>query len=515
MTSAHVENPFVEGENRVLRPPATAIVIFGATGDLTHRKLLPALYNLAFDDHLPGRFAIIGASRTKWSDQDFREKTKASLEKFSRRSVKGEIWDRFSENLFFHPLDGTKEEDFDSLSSRISSLEEEFGEVMNCLFYLATSPKFFAPICRNLDRVGLGKDRAEGIHSSSVVLEKPFGFDLASAKELNDQLGKYFDESQVYRIDHYLGKETVQNILVFRFANGIFEPLWNRQHIDSIQITVSETVGVGSRAGYFDQTGILRDIVQNHLLQLLALLCIEPPLSLSSPDSIRDEKVKVLESLVPFTPESLPLATLRGQYRGGFVNGEEVKAYTDEEGIDPNSTTETYAALRLAIDNWRWAGVPIYVRAGKRLPKRITEISLYFKKVPEAMFRGRQIQQIDPSVLSIQVQPQEGISFFINSKPPGPRLRVNSVKMDFLYDDSFAISSPEAYERLLLDAMKGDPTLFIRNDEIEEAWSFLEPVLEYWKKGSQAALHHYPSGQWGPVAADELLLSPDHRWRAL
>ena len=510
-----MDNPFEEGENRVIKPPSTVVVIFGATGDLTHRKLLPALYNLQNDEYLPSNFIIIGAARSKLSDQDFRDKMYDGIKKFSRRSLDEKVWQSFSENIYYQSVDGTNQADFVKLKEKIEGLCKEKGENFNYLYYLATSPSFFGDICTNLKAAGLVEEPAAGLRSTSVIIEKPFGHDLDSARELNLTLRNSFAEEQIYRIDHYLGKETVQNILVFRFANGIFEPLWNRNYIDHIQISVCEHLGLGGRAGYFDKTGILRDIVQNHLLQILSLLCIEAPISLSNADSIRDEKVKVLKSIKRFSLEDVHEQTIRAQYKKGYIEGAEVPGYLEEQGVDPNSTTDTYVALRLEIDNWRWSGVPIYVRAGKRLPKRITEITVYFKRPPGTLFKGRQIQELDQNILAIQVQPKEGISLRVSSKPPGPRMRIRPVEMDFTYDTSFGVESPEAYERLILDAMKGDATLFTRNDEIEESWDLLAPVFTAWKSDKPPAVHAYEAGTWGPSAAADLLRPLNHKWRRL
>ena len=363
--------------------------------------------------------------------------------------------------------------------------------------------------------VGLVEPPQSSERKTAIVVEKPFGYDVPSARALNNELRENLAEEQIFRIDHYLGKETVQNILVFRFGNGIFEPLWNSRYIDSIQISVCEDIGVGSRADYFDKNGILRDIVQNHVLQMLALLCIEPPLSLSDADSIRDEKVKVLRMVKRLTPDEVLHQTVCARYSPGFIKGQPVKGYSEEEGVGSASRTETYIALKLGIDNWRWSGVPIYIRAGKRLPKRITEISVMFKRPPNALFHGRQVSSLTQNVLSIQVQPQEGISLSINSKPPGPRIRLRTVNMDFTYDDSFGIPSPDAYERLLLDAMKGDATLFTRDDEIEAAWDLLAPILDSWKNNAKVPLHEYSAGSWGPEDAAQLLAPSGHSWRNL
>jgi glucose-6-phosphate 1-dehydrogenase len=377
------------------------------------------------------------------------------------------------------------------------------------------APQFFGPIASNLKEVGLIEPYAKGARQTSVVVEKPFGHDLQSARELNKVIRESLAEEQIYRIDHYLGKETVQNILVFRFANGIFEPLWNRKYVDHIEISVCEDIGIGTRAAYFDQNGILRDIVQNHVLQMLALLCIEPPNSLSDADSIRNEKAKVLRSIKRMTPEEVRTHTVRAQYTSGTVGGEAALGYLEEKGVAPDSKTDSFVALKLEIDNWRWSGVPIYIRAGKRLSKRITEMAIFFNKAPDSLFKGRQVGELEHNVLSIQVQPKEGMSLRISSKPPGPRMRVRPVEMDFTYDSSFGVASPEAYERLLLDVMKGDATLFTRNDEIEESWDLLAPIFKEWESSNPPPVFTYEAGTWGPAAADELINTTKDSWRKL
>ena len=509
------ENPFAEGENRVIRPPATAVVIFGATGDLTHRKLMPALYNLAEDGYLPSNFAVFGAARSELSDEQFRASMYDSVKKYSRRQVNDKVWEQFSRNMFYQPVDSTTDAGFRKLKDRLEKLSTGGKENYNYLYYLAVAPSVFGPTSARLKEVGLVEPARGGVRETRLVVEKPFGHDLPSALELNSTLTKSFAEEQIFRIDHYLGKETVQNILVFRFANGIFENVWNRNYIDHIQVSWSEDIGVGSRAGYFDKSGLLRDIVQNHLLQVLALLCIEPPASLSDANAIRDEKVKVLSSFRRFTSDDVANYTVRGQYSKGSIDGQTVKGYLEEQDIAPDSRTETFAALKLEIDNWRWSGVPIFVRAGKRLPKRITEISIYFKKPPGSMFKGRQVGDLEQNVLAIQVQPNEGISLKILSKPPGPRMRVRPVVMDFTYGDSFGVASADAYERLLLDSMKGDATLFIRNDEIDQAWDLLDPVLNRWRDDKNFPVDTYEAGTWGPSSAARLLRPTGHRWRRL
>ena len=501
-----------DGESQVIRPPATACVIFGATGDLTHRKLIPALYNLAHDGYLPEKFAVVGAARSKLTDEQFRQSLYESLVKHSRRKIIPEVWEKFSKSIYYQSVDSASDVGFKELRTKLESLASSPNERWNYLYYLAVAPSVFAPTSARLKEAGLVSSLKAGERITSLVVEKPFGHDLPSALELNSGLRQSFAEEQIFRIDHYLGKETVQNILVFRFANGIFEQLWNRHYIDHIQLSWSEDIGVGSRAGYFDSSGLLRDIVQNHLLQVLALLCIEPPTSLNDANSIRNEKVKVLSSFKRFSLDDVANYTVRGQYGPGMVNGSQVIGYSEESGIAPGSKTETFAALKLEIDNWRWAGVPIYVRAGKRLPKRVTEISIYFKRPPGSMFKGRQVGQIEPNVLTIQIQPNEGISLKISSKPPGPRMQVKPVVMDFTYGGSFGVSSADAYERLLLDAMKSDATLFIRNDEIEQCWDLLDPVLNRWHDDPSFPIHYYPAGTWGPEAASGLLTPNGHAW---
>ena len=506
-------NPFAEGEDRTLRPPATALVIFGATGDLTRRKLIPALFDLYRDGHLPAHFAVIGAARKPVPDGEFRDVLHKGVAEHSSRKFTGEEWEGFSNNIFYQQVRFDAVEDYRVLKTRLAALEKDRGGNLHYLYYLATGPEFFGEIAGRLHEAGLVEPE-ESNRRTSIVVEKPFGHDFASARELNREMRRCFAESQIFRIDHYLGKETVQNILVFRFSNGIFEPLWNHKYIDHIQIAVCESIGVGSRAGYFDTSGILRDIVQNHLLQVLSLLCIEPPINLSA-DAIRDEKVKVLKSIRRLKREDVSNCTVRAQYTSGFMDGKDVKGYLEESGVAQASSTDTYFAWRMFIDNWRWAGVPIYIRAGKRLPKRITELTIYFRSAPDSIFKGHSDCAISPNVLSIQVQPKEGMTLTMSSKPPGPRMRVHPVSMEFSYGHSFGVRSPDAYERLLLDAMKGDTTLFTRDDEIEEAWGCLEQVLEAWHSDDPPAVYRYPAGTWGPAGASELLKPLGHHWRRL
>lgn len=492
----------------------TVLVIFGASGDLTRRKLVPALAELVGEGYLK-EFYVIGASRTKFSDDDFREELLDAVKRYSRRPPSDEDWLKFAKNIFYQPLDGTEQEDFIALKNRIADITGwREGAKVNYLYYLSTAARFFVSIAENLKAAGLVESDVKAVRSTRLVVEKPFGDDLASAKSLNKQLRECFREDQIFRIDHYLGKETVQNILVMRFCNNVFEPLWNNRYIEQIQISVCEDIGVGTRADFFDRTGITKDIVQNHVLQMLSLLCIEPPLSLKNPDYIRDEKVKVLRAVRrPSCDEVMNLA-VRGQYTSGLIRGEPVVSYLEEKGVASNSQAETFVAMKLEINNWRWVGVPIYIRAGKRLPKRVTQISVFFREVPDSLISNSAGLHVGQNVLSIQVQPREGITLTLNSKLPGLRMRVKPVELDFSYVHSFAERSPDAYERLLLDAIKGDSTLFTRDDEIEEAWDLLAPFLEVWNN-QQGDVWPYPAGTWGPDKAALLLSQRKHSWHDL
>src|SRR6266508_3143358 len=503
-------NPLREGLSARAVPQPCIIVIFGATGDLTNRKLIPALYNLAADGDLPPAVAIVGFARREKSDEEFRAELEKATRKFSRQGVRDEIWKTFAQSIFYHRSEFGDESGYQSLVQRLGKIDEERGTRGNRLFYLAAAPEQFEPILKNLKAAGLNKAR-EGSWAR-VIIEKPFGRDLASARELNRVVRNSFREDQTYRIDHFLGKETAQNILVMRFANAIFSPLWNTRYIDHLQITAAETLGVEARAGYYEDAGALRDMVQNHLLQLLCLVAMEPPTDLSA-DSIRDEKVKVVRSLHRWSRNEIAANVVRGQYTKGTIHGEPILGYRQEQNVNPDSQTETFVALRLFIDNWRWADVPVYMRVGKRLPKSATEISIHFKKAPAVLF-NKDLR--DLNVLVIRIQPDEGISLRIHAKVPGTSFRIEPVKMDFHYGTSFGKASPEAYERLLLDAMSGDATLFARRDEVEEAWAFIDPIEEAWHAKKDAPeLFFYPSGSWGPDAADDLLARDGRAWRRL
>jgi glucose-6-phosphate 1-dehydrogenase len=505
-------NPLREGLTTRTMPQPCALVIFGATGDLTMRKLVPAIYNIAADGELPPAVSIIGFARRPKSDDEFRKDMEQAVRKFSRQTVRDELWNGFARSIFYHPSEFGDEEGYKRLAERLDQLDKEHGTRGNRLFYFACSPDQFEPILKNLKKAGLSKAR-EGSWAR-VIVEKPFGTDLKSAQHLNQIVLDAFSEDQIYRIDHFLGKETAQNILVLRFANAIFEPLWNTRYIDHVQITAAETLGVEGRAGYYEGAGALRDMVQNHLLQLLCLVAMEPPTDLGA-DSIRDEKVKVVRSLRHFAENDIANFVVRGQYAAGAIGGKPVPAYREEKNVNPKSQTETFVALRLLIDNWRWADVPIYVRVGKRLPKSGTEISVHFKKAPSVLF-NKESQAFDQNVLVIRIQPDEGISLRMQAKMPGTSFRIEPVKMDFHYGTSFGKASPEAYERLLLNAMSGDATLFARRDEVEQAWAFIDTIEHAWAaKENAPELFTYPAGSWGPDEADELLARDGRAWRRL
>ncbi len=498
-------------------------MILGATGDLTARKLLPALYRLAFQGYMPQRFAMVGVARREKSDASFREELTPGLRAPGGGPADPSALADFLGRLYYHRMSVEDASAYGELGDRLERLERSLGiPPRRRLFYLATSPTQIEPILRSLRASGLVQPPAVSGGWQRVVIEKPFGRDLESARSLNAVVAATLDETQVYRIDHYLGKETVQNLLSFRFANAIFEPLWNRRHIASIQITAAETVGMeGGRAGYYDTAGALRDMVQNHLMQLLCLVAMEPP-SRFEADAIRNEKVKVLKTLDPMSPEETAQSTVRGQYGPGSILGRPVAGYREEPGVAADSTTETYAALRLKLDNWRWAGVPFFLRTGKRLPKRATEIAIEFRVPPVGIFQRRvdgapraERRPIAPNVLLLHIQPDEGISLMFDAKVPGMSMRTQAVKMDFRYGHAFARPSPEAYERLLLDALTGDSTLFTRHDEVEAAWAFVTSVLDGWAQAPPPAFPNYQAGEWGPQEAGRLFHPEEGSWRRL
>jgi glucose-6-phosphate 1-dehydrogenase len=502
------ENPLVAGLERLPVPPTT-LTIFGATGDLSRRKLLPALYNLAHEGALPERFNLIGVSRRDQSDDDFRAFARDAIGEFSRRDPDQTVLDGLLANMRYIGFSFDDQDGYKRLGGALQELDQDSGQPLNRDFYLSTAPEYFPVITRALKEADLHRhDKAD----VRAIIEKPFGTDLESAQELQRVVSSVFRERQVFRIDHYLGKETVQNVMAFRFANFMFEPVWNRNYIDHIQITAAEDLGIGSRAGYYDQSGALRDLVQNHMLQLLTLTCMEPPASFEA-NKVRDEKVKVLQAITPPTPEEVRASTVRAQYKAGVVGGEDVPGYLDEEGVPDDSRTETYAALRLEVHNWRWAGVPIYLRTGKRLARKVTEIAVQLKPVPHLAFQSPGSVGVQPNQLILTVQPNEGVSLSLGAKIPGSRMRIRPVNMEFLYGSAFMSQSPEAYERLILDAMRGDATLFTRNDEVISQWSIIEPILKTWQEDDGTPVTTYAAGSSGPDAADELI--EPHTWRRI
>jgi glucose-6-phosphate 1-dehydrogenase len=501
MTEVQVaENPLLEGLGPRRTPEPCVLVIFGASGDLTHRKIFPALYALAYRRLLPEKFAIVGASRSEWSDDEFRDQMEHAVREFGRDDFKQEVWDWLAQATRYIPLDFADESREDHLSEVLTELDAERGTGGNRVYYFAVPPQAMPTLVQELGE----RRKTEGW--TRLIVEKPFGHDLASARELTELISTHFTEEEVFRIDHYLGKETVQNMLALRFANGIFEPIWNRQFVDHIQITVAETLGIEARAGYYEQAGAIRDIFQNHMLQLVALTAMEPPIDFTA-ESVRNEKVKVLKAM--HTPG--PKHVVRGQYGPGYIEGKEVPGYREEEGVDPGSMTETYVAAKLFVDNWRWADTPIYVRTGKRLARRETTIGIQFKRAPHPPFEDATTEELEPNLLLVHVQPDEGVSLAIGAKVPGQGMSIRTVHMDFLYGGAFRTDLPEAYERLLLDAMLGEQTLFTRSDEVEEQWAIVDAVVAGWKRDRPAFPNH-AAGTWGPAAADELIRRDGREW---
>jgi glucose-6-phosphate 1-dehydrogenase len=505
------ENVLREGLRLERVPEPAILVLFGATGDLCHRKVVPALYHLWRSNLLPHEFVLLAIGRREYEDDAFRTEIHASLEQYSRILPLDEpAWRSFSERIRYHQLDFADATGFDVLSTRLDQLDEDVGTRGNRLFYLATQPSQFADIVAQLGRVGLDHEHHDG-GWRRIVIEKPFGHDLDSAKRLNREVSKVFRESQVYRIDHYLGKETVRNLLVLRFGNGTFEPLWNRRYVDHIQITVAESIGIENRGAFYEQTGASRDVLQNHLLQLVSLVAMEPPAAFQA-DALRDEKVKVLRAIG--TDPTDPTQVVRGQYGPGWVAATQVPGYRQEAGVDPESETETYVAAKLTIDDWRWSGVPFYVRTGKRLAKRSTEIAIQFREVPHRLFRDAGADP-DPNLLAIRIQPDEGIMLRFSAKVPGLGMAVRPVTMDFTYGSAFNVDSPDAYETLILDALQGDASLFTRADEVEEAWSIVDPIIDAWASGPPPDFPNYEAGSLGPAEADEMLARDGRRWRRI
>ena len=484
------------------------VVIFGANGDLTKRKLMPALYRLAYEGRLAPGFAVIGISRTAMTDDDFRSRMRDSVSKFLEDSPFDEdLWKSFAQGLSYLPGDVGDAELYKKIGTSLQEIEKQYETAGNVLFYLSTQPSQYAEIAEGLGSAGLSK----GAGWRRIIIEKPFGHDLTSARELNVRIQAHFGEEQIYRIDHYLGKETVQNIMAFRFGNGIFEPLWNRRYIDHVQITAAESIGVEGRGAYYQEAGALRDMIQNHLLQVMATIAMEPSATFSS-DAVRDERAKLLRSVHIMSPEEVEHDAVAGQYGPGRVGGQQVVGFRQETGVNPDSPTNTYAAATFLVDNWRWAGVPFYIRTGKYLPKRVSEIAIHFKSAPLAVFGNSDTTATAPNLLILRIQPEEGISLKFVSKRPGAGMTLRPVSMDFNYGASFGERSPSAYETLLLDAIIGDATLYTRQDMVEASWRAVQPILDCWA-AKKFAFPNYAAGTWGPAAADEMLARRGHTWR--
>ncbi|MFQ5514973.1 MAG: glucose-6-phosphate dehydrogenase [Myxococcota bacterium] len=495
-----------------LRPEPCTLVILGACGDLSRRKLLPALHNLALDGVLPEHTAVVAFARREHGDESYRRLARDCVEKHSRQPIDAQAWPRLERSLYYQcgSLDDPRA--YVELRKRLEELELDPGIPRSRVFYLSVPPSLFETCIRGLHEAGLVHPHRAGSPFARVIVEKPVGRDLDSAAKINDELSRVCDERQIFRIDHYLGKETVQNILVMRFGNAIFEPLWNKSHIDHVQITVAEEVGVGTRGGYYEETGALRDMVQNHILQLLCLTAMEPPWSLTA-DVVRDHKLEVLRCLRPITGEDVGRYVVRAQYGAGFVGDVAVPGYRQERGVANDSITETYVALRVFIDNWRWSGVPFYLRTAKRMPRRATEIAVQFKDAPPILYNRDRSAPLDPNLLTLRIQPDEGLSLRISAKRPGPRLRTSAVEMDFAYGAAFGGSSPEAYERLLLDVLAGDATHFMRRDAVEASWAFIDPIQEAWERSRVRWLPEYEAGSDGPIEAERLIGEDGRHWR--
>jgi glucose-6-phosphate 1-dehydrogenase len=508
-----LDNPLREGLRLERIPDPCVVVLFGGTGDLSARKVIPALYQLWRTNLLPHEFALLALGRREYDDAAYRAEIRTALDRFSRvLPIDETAWAAFGERIFYQRLDFADPTAFESLAARLAAMDQEHRTAGNRLYYLATQPSAFSEIVAQLGHVGLDHE-THGGGWRRIIIEKPFGHDLESARRLNRDVGKVFRESQIYRIDHYLGKETVRNLLVFRFGNGIFEPIWNRRHIDHVQITVAESIGVENRGAFYEETGASRDFLQNHLLQLLSLVAMEPPATFDA-DALRDEKVKVLRAIGDVTPEQVRRDVVRGQYGPGWIGGLPVPGYREEPEVDGASETETFVAARLGIDDWRWSDVPFYVRVGKRLPKRATEIAIQFKEVPHRLF-VESSSDPEPNLLAMRIQPDEGIMLRFGAKIPGLGIDVRSVTMDFTYGSAFAVDSPDAYETLILDALLGDASLFTRADEAETAWGIVDPIIAAWANGAAPEFPNYEAGSWGPAAADDLLARDGKRWRRI
>lgn len=507
----HEYLPKILGEAK--KPHACVLTIFGASGDLTKRKLIPALYNLALEKRLPERFAVVGYARSEMTDEAFRDRMRAAVQEFSRTGLQSEaVWREFANTLYYLSGDYQEDHGYQKLKQFIDNFDRGSRVLPARVFYLATPPDLYGNVIERVAAAGLAPKETDTAPRTRVIIEKPFGTDLQSARELNHRVHDALGENQIYRIDHYLGKETVQNIMVFRFANAVFEPIWNRRYVDHVQITAAESVGVENRGGYYEDAGVVRDMFQNHLLQLLCLTAMEPPVGFNA-DAVRDEKGKLLRAVRPITPEEVPTAAVRGQYSGGKVGSAAALGYREETGVKKDSSTVTYAAIKLSIDNWRWEGVPFYLRSGKRMAKRVTEIAIQFKRPPMLLFKNCAVEDVSPNVLITRIQPDEGISLHFEVKPPGPDVCVSPLSLDFNYAESFGNSAPEAYETLLEDCIEGDSTLFTRHDWVESAWSLMDPIIQVWSLSKPKGFPNYDAGSWGPREADEFIQRDGRRWR--
>jgi len=509
---AEERHPFLQGLGKHRGAPPTAMIIFGASGDLTARKLIPAIFNLCLDNLLPNDFYLIGYGRKAIAHEKFSELIAQDIKKYSRRDFHDTTWRRIRAHTVYHTGDYDDLKSFKQLSKTIADIEKKMGRSLQLLFYISTPPTVFKPILENLGASGLASRHLNTNLSSKVIIEKPFGRNLASAQELNSVIRQQFKEDQVFRIDHYLGKETVQDLLVLRFANSIFEPIWNNKYVSHVEITVAESLGVGTRGGYYDQSGALRDMIQNHTMQLLSLVAMEPPISTQAED-IRNEKVKLLKAVQPLKLKTDGGDVVRAQYTQGLIDGKKVVGYSEEESISKGSCIETYVALRMFINNWRWDGIPFYIRSGKRMARRVSEIVVHFKYPPGYLFSESNQFNMSHNSLVIQIQPDEGATLLLNSKIPGLETRLQPVKMHFRYATTFGSNTPEAYERLILDSIIGDSTLFIRGDETEASWKICTPILDFWEKCVSGGLESYTGGTWGPLKADQLLWQKHHDWR--
>ena len=502
-------NPLREGVRLERTADPCTVIIFGASGDLTKRKLVPALYRLTQQRLLPAEFAIIGFARSPMSHDDFRAKMKDAISTYSEdKQVDEQVWDSFAKGIFYVAGDVNNAAAYQEISKLLDQIDRERGTAGNRVFYLSTSPSLYAEAIQQLGKAQLAKPDNKGW--TRIIIEKPFGHDLASAKELNIEVAKVFDEEQVYRIDHYLGKETVQNLMVFRFANGIFEPVWNRRYVDHVQITNAEAIGVEGRGGYYDTAGVLRDMIQNHVFQVLSLVAMEPPISLGA-NAVRDEKIKAMQAVRPIPADKVNEFVVRGQYSAGAVAGKAAAGYREEKDVAANSQTDTFAAVKLYFDNWRWADVPFYLRSAKRMPKRVSAIAIQFRTAALHLFKSAE-QEMEPNVLVIRVQPDEGITLRVGAKVPGQVTRIRWVNMDFRYGASFGVASPEAYERLLLDCILGDSTLYARRDMTERGWEIVMPILDAWQ-ASKEEIPKYEAGTWGPAESEELIERDGREWR--